>query len=59
MNNEKLLYSHREAAALLGVGISTLAKLAQSGAIKVVRVGDRRLYSRTELERFAEQTVAV
>jgi excisionase family DNA binding protein len=58
MNNEKLLYSHREAAQLLGIGISTLAKLVQRGEVKVVRVGDRRLYSRTALEQFADGVTA-
>jgi excisionase family DNA binding protein len=58
MTNDKLLFSHKEAAALLGIGISTLSKLVQRGEVKVVRVGDRRLYSRRALEKFAEQTVS-
>jgi excisionase family DNA binding protein len=53
IEKQKLLYSHKEAAALLGIGVSTLCKLVQRGELQPKRIGDRILYPRCELVRFA------
>jgi excisionase family DNA binding protein len=50
---EKLLYSRAEAAQMLGVCSVTLWKLIQRGELTPKYVGDRPMFSRAELERFA------
>lgn len=50
---EKLLYSRREAAQLLGVCILTIDHLVQRGELHPRRIGSRVMFSRTELERYA------
>lgn len=53
MQTEKILYSRKEAAAALGVCTLTVDKLVQRGELKPRRVGDRVLFTITELQRFA------
>lgn len=54
MNTDtKILYSRREAAQMLGVCTLTIDKLVQRGELQPKRVGDRPMFSRVELERFA------
>lgn len=50
---EKLLYSRAEAAKLLGVCSVTVWKLVQRGELQPRYVGDRPMFSLTELQRFA------
>jgi excisionase family DNA binding protein len=57
MKNDKLLYSRKEAAATLGVCTVTLDSLVRRGELKPTRIGDRVMFSRTELARFAGETV--
>jgi excisionase family DNA binding protein len=56
MKNEKLLYSRKEAAQALGVCALTVDNLVKRGELKPRYVGDRPMFSRTELARFAEVT---
>ena len=44
----------REAAASLGISVSTLERLTKSGEIPVVKLGRVRLYELTVLEKFLE-----
>jgi excisionase family DNA binding protein len=56
MNTDKLLYSRKEAAAALGVSTVTLWRMVQRGELKPRHIGDRPMFSRTELARFAGVT---
>jgi excisionase family DNA binding protein len=53
LTSERLLYSRAEACQLLGVHINTLARLIDRGELAPRRVGDRVMFTRQELERFA------
>jgi len=53
MTSEKLLYSRAEAAQLLGVSLFTLYRLIEQGELKPRRIGDRPMFSRAQLEKFA------
>jgi hypothetical protein len=53
MKTEKLLYSRIEAAKVLGICPATLSKLVQSGELQPRYVGDRPMFSLSELQRFA------
>jgi hypothetical protein len=50
---EKILYSRVEAAALLGVCPAMLDRLVRSGQIKPRYLGDRPMFTKQELMRFA------
>ena len=58
--SEKILLSRHEAAQLLGISWRMLDELVRRGEIRIRRVGGpirgRVLFSRTELQRFAEVT---
>jgi excisionase family DNA binding protein len=54
---ERILYSQKEAAALLSISLSTLEQLIARKEIVVRRVGRRVLVPRTELERLARRDV--
>jgi excisionase family DNA binding protein len=58
--SEKILLSRHEAAQLLGISWRMLDELVKRGEIRIRRVGGsirgRVLFSRTELQRFAEVT---
>jgi excisionase family DNA binding protein len=58
--SEKILLSRHEAAQLLGISSRMLDELVKRGEIRMRRVGGpvrgRVLFSRTELQRFAEVT---
>ena len=56
MKNDKLLYSRKEAAAVLGVSTVTLWRIVQRGELHPRHIGDRVMFSRTELARFAGVT---
>jgi excisionase family DNA binding protein len=53
METTRLLYSRREAATALSLGVRTLDQLILAGIIPVVRVGRRVLISRDSLLDFA------
>lgn len=55
MEIHKVLYSRREAAATLSLGVRTLDELILSGSIPAVRVGRRVLIAREALLRFVDQ----
>ena len=55
-STEKLLYSRKEAAELLGVSLVTLWQLTRAGELTPRYVGNRPLYSRTTLAKFAGVT---
>ncbi|MBT9156990.1 MAG: hypothetical protein DDT37_01995 [Firmicutes bacterium] len=52
---DKLLFTVREARALLGISRSLFYKLIGTGAIPVVRLGGAVRVSRAALERLTEQ----
>jgi excisionase family DNA binding protein len=52
---DALLLDIEPAAAMVGVGRSTFYKLMDSGEIRTVRIGRRRLIERAELDRFVGQ----
>jgi hypothetical protein len=51
---EPMLYSRQQAAKALGVCALTVDNLVKRGELKPRYVGDRPMFSRTELARFAE-----
>lgn len=53
----RLLHPTAEAAALIGVGRSTLYELVKSGEIKTVKIGRRTLIADDELQRFVASLV--
>jgi len=55
METPKLLYSRKEAAAILSLGVRTLDELILSGAIPVVHIGRRVLVVREALLRFVDK----
>jgi excisionase family DNA binding protein len=56
---ERLAYGVLEAARLIGVGRSTMLKLAKEGRIARVKVCDRRLVPWAELERLVASAAPV
>jgi excisionase family DNA binding protein len=52
----KFLLSRDEAAQCLDICTKTLDKLVATGEIRARRIGGRILFSRSELQRFAEVT---
>lgn len=52
----KFLLSRDEAAQCLDICTKTLDKLVAAGEIRARRIGGRILFSRSELQRFAEVT---
>lgn len=55
----KLALNREEAARALGIGASTLDKLAARGLIRPSRATRRPLYALSEIERFLRDTTAV
>ena len=53
--DQPLLVTVEEAARLLGIGRTTMFELIGSGEIKSIRLGRRRLISRTTLETFVDE----
>jgi len=49
----RLLYSRRETAKLLGISLRSVDHLLANDRLRSVRVGGRRLISRDHLENFA------
>lgn len=52
---ERLALSAQEAADLLGIGRSSLFKLVREGQLRGVKLGKRRVFTRTELEGLLER----
>ncbi len=52
MPSPRLLHPIPEAAAILGIGRSTVYELIATGEIAVVRIGRRTLIAQAELERY-------
>lgn len=52
---ERLLYSRKEAADMLGISPKTLLAEVRRGEIRYVLVGKRRKYTRQDLEEFIER----
>jgi excisionase family DNA binding protein len=55
MSLPKIVLSRYECAQLLGISIRLLDKCIANGDIKAIRLGDRVLIPRAELERFTAQ----
>lgn len=51
-----VLLSRRDAAALLQISVRMLDRLVKAGDIAPVRLGDRVLFLRESLERFARRS---
>lgn len=51
---ERLAYTRREAAAMLGISLNTFARHVQP-ELKVIRRGSVRLFPHAELERWVEE----
>ena len=47
------MFSRADAAELLHIGIANVDKLVKAGELVPRRIGDRVLFSKAELERFA------
>jgi excisionase family DNA binding protein len=59
-NKDSLLFDEPMAAKRLGIGYSTLKLLRQNGKITFVRIGRRKLYRVSDLEKFiSKNAVAV
>ena len=54
---EKILFSKKESAALLGIGLRTLENLIARKELDTRRIGRRRLIPRISLERLARRDV--
>lgn len=54
MQEDKLTYSINEAAALLGVGRTTVYELIRQEQLLTVKIGQRRLITRLDLDAFVE-----
>jgi len=54
MQEDKLTYSINEAAALLGVGRTTVYELIRQQQLLTVKIGQRRLITRLDLDAFVE-----
>jgi len=53
---EPLLYDRSQAAQLLNISVTLLDRLVVRQELKPTRAGDRILFCRAELERFASAT---
>jgi excisionase family DNA binding protein len=51
----KILYSKRDAATALGLGLTTLDALVMRKELKPIRIGRRVLFRLDELERFVKK----
>ncbi|HLZ08827.1 MAG TPA: helix-turn-helix domain-containing protein [Chloroflexota bacterium] len=54
MSDDRLLYSRKDAAAMLSISVRTLHSLISSGRIRAKRVGSRKLIPKAELEKFVK-----
>jgi len=57
-NNSKLAYTAKEASESLGISIKTLSRLEQRGLLRRSLALRKKLYPRTEIERFLNETLA-
>ncbi|MEJ1157374.1 helix-turn-helix domain-containing protein [Prosthecomicrobium sp. N25] len=55
---ERLAYTVADACKVLGIGRTTLYKLASEGVLKLVRIGGRTLVPRRELDSLIERASA-
>ena len=51
--DDRLLFTIRESADILGLGKSTLWRLLLSGAVPSVKVGGKRMMRRSDIEELA------
>ena len=56
LSNKRLAYSRLETAKLLGVSPITVDRLAKRGVLRPSRATRRPLYSKTEIQRFLDDT---
>ena len=59
LNSNRLAYSRREVAEILGVSPITVDRLAKRGLLRPSRATRRPLYPKWELERFLRETSEV
>ncbi len=50
----RLAYGIAEAAAMLGIGRTTIYELVRSGQLATLKIGQRRLVTRVDLERLID-----
>jgi excisionase family DNA binding protein len=53
-----ILHTKAEAALMLSIGMTKLQELVAAGKIKRVKIGERALFPRSELERYVAELVA-
>ncbi len=53
--SEKLLFSIKEVAEILGIGRTTVYRLVENGELKSAKIGSRRVFTRGHLEQFCER----
>ena len=56
LSDERLAFTRKEAAQLLGVSPVTIDRLAKRGLLRPSRATRRPLYSKREIERFLDET---
>lgn len=54
---EKRGYNRKEAAKYIGVAENTLVKLEDSNLVNCIKFGRRKIYPKTELDRFLESSL--
>jgi len=59
LNPNRLAYSRKEAAEILGISPITVDRLAKRGLLRPSRATRRPLYPKWELERFLRETSEV
>ena len=52
MSEDRLIYSVNEAASILGVGRTTIYELIREQRLHSVKIGQRRLVAKSDLEAF-------
>lgn len=52
MSEDRLIYSVNEAASILGVGRTTIYELIREQRLLSVKIGQRRLVAKSDLEAF-------
>ena len=55
MTSGRLTYTVAETAALLGIGTTLAKELIRSGELTSLKIGNRRLVARADLEAFVER----
>jgi excisionase family DNA binding protein len=55
LKSNRLLYSSQEVADMLDVSVRTIRKLARSGDIRFISIGNHRRFAMTDIEDFIDK----